>query len=163
MRNKAFSSSIRGQSRILEAVIAAVIIFIVFSVSIFLVQTSNVKVSQEKADLDRLGYNVLHEIVESGSIEATLEEDVLGGEYLKTLIHRSLPSSIYFNLTIYNCTGSIYGKWYYGNPASFSNAPAKIFANSIETSSTSLIYTSKRGNIYYLVLTLTKAWGSEES
>jgi hypothetical protein len=151
-----------GQSRILEAVIAAVIIFIVFSVSLYLIRASDVKVRQEKADLDRLGYNVLHTLVESGTIDQTLEDSPqpwIGQAYLKSSIQNALPASMYFNLTIYNCTGSLTGPWFEPDTSHVTNAPDGAFAQAMEVSSTSLTYTSKNGNIYYLVLVLTRAGG----
>ena len=159
------TKSRRGQSRILEAVIAAVIIFIVFSVSLYLIRASDVKVRQERADLDRLGYNVLHTLVESGSIDQTLEQyqggsSWIGETYLEATIQNALQEpSMYFNLTIYKCTGSLTGAWFEPSPPSVSNAPEGAFAQAMEVSSTSLTYTSKSGNIYYLVLVLTRAGG----
>jgi hypothetical protein len=159
-----FSKARRGQSRILEAVIAAVVIFVVFSVSIYLLQPS-VQVLNEKSDLDRLGYNVLHTLVESETIEKTLELDSLSAApYLKTVIQRSLPSAIYFNLTIFNCTETVI------SPAielkllslDINNTSADSFTKSIEVSSTNIIYTSKQGNIYYLVLMLARPGGAGE-
>jgi hypothetical protein len=150
----------KGQSRILEAVIAAVIVFIVFSVSTFLIRTSDVGVVQERADLDRLGYNVLHRLVESGTIEETLENSAgLGEAQLKTMVQKSLPAAMYFNLTVYNCTGSLVESWFAPNPPSISNVAAETdpFASSMEISSTNVIYTSKKGNIYFLVLALARA------
>jgi len=150
----------KGQSRILEATIAAVIIFIVFSVSMFLIRTSDVKVLQERVDLDRLGYNALHRLVESGTIEETLETYGPGFRevYLKTVVQKSLLSITYFNLTIFNCTDK--GSWVELKPlASVSNTSADSFANSLEVSSTSVIYTSKKGNIYHFVLVLARAGG----
>jgi len=154
----------KGQSRILEAVIAAVIIFIVFSVSMFLIRASDVKVLQERADLDRLGYNTLHRLVESDTIEATIE--VASGRgidpsFVKTIIQKSLPSATYFNLTIYKCIDN--GSWIELEPhpryPPISNASEDAFAKSMEVSSTNMIYTSKTGNIYLLVLVLARAGG----
>jgi len=156
----------KGQSRILEAAIAAVIIFIVFSVSMFLIRTSDIRVLQERADLDRLGYNVLHRLVESGTIEETLETPAgpkwMGaGPILKTFIQNSLPSTTYFNLTIFNCTDK--GSWVELKPLKLeppvNNASPEAFANSLEVSSTNMMYTSKKGNIYHLVLVLARAGG----
>lgn len=153
----------KGQSRILEAVIAAVIIFIVFSVSMYFIRASDITVLQERADLDRLGYNTLHRLVESGTIEATIE--VASGRgidepFVKTIIQKSLPSATYFNLTIYKCNDN--GFWIELEPTryqSISNAPEDAFAKSMEVSSTNMIYTSKTGNIYQLVLILARAGG----
>jgi len=150
----------RGQSRILEAAIAAVIISIVFSVSTFLIRSSDVRVLQERADLDRLGYNVLQKIVESGVIEKTLEiyGPGFGEAFLKPAVQRSLPSAIYYDLRIFDCTED--GFWVeLTNPRSISNTSEDAFANSLEVSSTSIVYTSQKGNIYHLVLLLARAGG----
>jgi hypothetical protein len=62
-----------GFARILETVVAATIIFIVFTASSFFINSSQIKAVQERTDLDRLGYNVLSRLTESGTIEATIE------------------------------------------------------------------------------------------
>ena len=155
----------RGQSRILEAAIAAVIISIVFSVSTFLIRSSDVRVLQERADLDRLGYNVLQKIVESGIIEKTLDrwpEPGFGEALLKPAVQRSLPSTIYYDLRIFDCTED--GSWVQlterTSPKNrISNTSVDSFPNSLEVSSTSIIYTSQKGNIYHLVLLLARAGG----
>jgi hypothetical protein len=150
----------KGQSRILEAVVAAAIIFTVFAVSLYLVSVSNVKVLQERADLDRLGYNTLHRLVESGTIESTIERR-LQADFVRTIIQKSLPSETYFNLTIFICSDQ--GSWVKLEPhpsyPPITNAPEEAFANLLEVSSTSMIYTSKKGNIYQLVLVLARAGG----
>jgi len=149
----------RGQSRILEAAIAAVIISIVFSVSTFLIRSSDVRVLQERADLDRLGYNVLHKIVESGVIEKTLETGLAKDvAMLKPTVQRSLPPAICYDLRIFDCTED--GSWVQLTKLiSFSNTSEDTFANSLEVSSTSIVYTSQKGNIYHLVLLLARGGG----
>jgi len=155
------SESKRAQSRILEAVIAAAIIFIVFAASLFLISVSNVRVLQERADLDRLGYNTLHRLVESGTIESTIERR-LQADLVRTITQKFLPPEIYFSLKIFICLDQ--GSWIKLEPHPsyplISNTPEETFANSMETSSTSMIYTSKTGNIYQLVLVLAKAGGN---
>lgn len=152
------SRSTRGQSRILEAVIAAAVIFLVFSGATFLIRSSDVKVLQEKADLDRLGYNVLSRLTESGTIEATLENTQNNMSIqLKTFIHRALPSATYFNLTITNCTYNTPWVQFEKPPIVVCNVDDGSLANSTELSSTPMIYTSKNGNIYYLILVLARA------
>jgi len=97
----------RGQSRVMEAVLAAVIIFIVFSTSMFLMSSSRLWVLQERGDLDRLGYNLLHRLCESQVIEETVEKynrsSWLYEMHLKTAIQRFLPPMTYFELTISSC------------------------------------------------------------
>jgi hypothetical protein len=156
---KTLLESNAGQFRILEAVIAAVIIFLVFSAAFFMVKSSENIVTQETADLNRLGYNTLHRIVESGAIEEILEKNQsveAESAYLKMIVQESLPSAVYFKLTVYTCTGNLTNP-FAPNPLSLSNAPTNELAESKEIASTSTIYTSKKGNIYYLVINLARA------
>jgi hypothetical protein len=150
-----------GQMRILEVVIAAMIIFIAFSVSTFLTRSSDIKVVQERGDLDRLGYNVLSGMVDSGSIEITIENKEITFEnatiQLQTYVQRSLPLATYFNITMIKMTANAQG-WIDQTPLlSLSNAPSSAFMRSMEVSSTPTTYTSKGGNIYYIVLVLARA------
>jgi hypothetical protein len=149
----------KGFSRILEAVIAAVIIFVVFSVATFLIQTSDVKMVQERADLDRAGYNVLNGLIESGSIESIETSSVPDVEnYLRTIIQCSLPPTVYFSFSISNCTGEPpYLRMQLVEGSKVTNCQSELFANSTEVSSTDLIYTSKSGNVYETLLLLTRA------
>lgn len=146
-----------GQARILEAVVASLIIFTAFSAAFYFIYSSENVSHQETVDLNRLAYNALHQIAESAVIEETVEEDPQSGQnQLKTILQELLPANIYFNLTIYNCTGNPHQP-YGGNPISISNAPPEALAESGEVASASIIYTSKRGSIYNLVLRLTRA------
>jgi hypothetical protein len=143
-----------GFARILETVVAATIIFIVFTASSFFINSSQTKAVQERTDLDRLGYNVLSRLTESGTIEATIENTPPLTVQLKAYLQHSLPSSLFFNLTIMN-RPSNQDEWV--NLHSLSNSDYSSFSNSLEVSSTPMIYTSKNGNIYYLVLVLANA------
>ena len=146
-----------GQARILETVVAATIIFIVFTASSFFINNSQIKEVQERTDLDRLGYNVLNRLTESGTIEATIENEPMPlTVQLKAFLQHSLPSSIFFKLTIMNWTSN--NGWVVpNNLPSLSNSDDGSFSNSIEVSSTPMIYTSKNGNIYNLILVLANA------
>jgi hypothetical protein len=143
-----------GFARILETIVAATIIFIVFTASSFFINSSQIKAVQERTDLDRLGYNVLSRLTESGTIEATIENMPPLNVQLKAYLQHSLPSSIFFNLTIMNWPPNQDG-WV--NLLSLSNSDSSSFSNSLEVSSTPMIYTSKSGNIYYLILVLANA------
>jgi hypothetical protein len=162
MKPKNALGSKGGQSRILEAVIAASIIFVVFSVSSFLVRASDIRVLQERADLDRIGYNTLHKLVESGAFEEILmmaeSQPETAGLQLKSTLHRSLPQDIFFNLTIYRC--DVEGANININPLNIvvNNMPNES-SRPLEVSSTSLTYTSRNGEIYLLTLILTRAGG----
>jgi hypothetical protein len=153
MTRKRFLKAKCGQARILETVIAATIIFMVFLAATMMVNNPKVNGTQEKTNLDTLGYNVLSRLTESGTLEATIENTQaplnVQLTQLKAFVQNSLPSSMFFNLTITNRT----------NPnqpttASVANANPASFTNATQVSSTPLVYTSKSGSIYYLVLNL---------
>ena len=164
MTSRCFLKNHAGQARILEAIIAAVIIFIVFSVATFLVQTSDVRVLQERSDLDRLGYNVLNNLMESGTVE-TIETSsayqiaTQRDLYLRTAVQSLLPVNIYFNLTLFNCTDMTTYVQLRTVTNNVANALPILFANSTEVSSTDMIYTSKNGNVYHAILLLARAGG----
>lgn len=151
----------RGQARILEAIVAATIIFVAFSASSFFINYSNQTTStQEKTTLNRLGYNVLSRLTESGTIEATIEnqpEPLLN--QLRASLQQSLPTSIFFKLTItsYAQPPASNGWVTVGSQQAISNSEDDSFLNLPQTSSTPMIYTSKNGNIYQLVLILANA------
>ena len=158
------SQAQRGQMRILEAVVAAIIIFLVFSISTFLIRSSDVRVLQERGDLDRLGYNVISGMIDSGTIEDTLENKGItladASVQMQTYIQRSLPVSTYFNLTLFTMNPTANGWINQTLLFSASNAQASTFSSSAELSSTPTIYTSKGGTIYNIVLVLARAGGS---
>lgn len=153
------AKSRKGQMRILESVVAAMIVIILFSVSMFLVSTSNVRVLQEREDLDRIGYNVLNRLVESRTIDEILQIPTQREVYLKTTIQEALANTIYFNLTIYSCLDK--GSYISLQPLiSVTNTLDGSLSNSLEVSSTNVIYTSENGSIYNVLLVLARAGGS---
>ena len=142
-----------GITRILEAIVAAAIIMIAFSAASFFVSDSKTAVVQDRSDLDRIGYNVLSKLVESGTIEATIEQTPPKTIELKAFIQNALPSSMLFNLTVSKCQ-QVNGGVTFGAPTVVSNIGDYSLSQSLAVSSTPLIYTSKGDSIYYLVLML---------
>jgi hypothetical protein len=160
------SQSNAGQARILEAVVAATIIFLVFSASSILINGSRVTATQERTDLNTLGYNVLSRLIEAGTIEATIEKACLPLTQtstevieLKAFVQNSLPSSMFFSLTITNNTKTNDGSQPVNQQLTVGNTEAASFSISTDVSSTPLIYTSKSGNIYFIVLVLANVGG----
>lgn len=149
-----------GQARIIEAVMASILIFIAFTAAFYMLFSSERFFRQEAVDLNRLAYNTLHRLVESGAIEEAVGGDNVNETKLRNAIQSLLPQNIYFKLTIYNLT--IYG----GNSgqqsrieeiSSISNAQQEVFERSSEVVSASITYTSRDRKIYYLCLSLTRA------
>lgn len=163
MRNKQIMNN-KGVMRILEAVVAATIILIVFSASTFLVQSSTIRSSQQRADLDTLGYNVLSQTVNSGMIEQTMESTTSPlSTQIRTTIQNALPLGIYFNFTISKYLTDDITDWVSQSPilVTVNNVDddGSIFAESVEVSSNPTIYTSRNGNTYLVTLVLARAGG----
>lgn len=140
-----------GIARILETIVAATIIFIVFTASAFFLADPKASAIQTRTDLDNQGYNTLNQLVESGTIEATVEHSPQQKAELQGFIQNSLPASLLFKLTVTPIDGSTQ------QVVEISNTEESSFANFVEVSSTPLIYTSKNGNIYSIVLVLANA------
>ncbi|HEY9754161.1 MAG TPA: hypothetical protein V6C97_03245, partial [Oculatellaceae cyanobacterium] len=97
---KNLRTSNKAITRILETIIAATIILVAFSAASFFMSNPKTAAVQDRTDLDRLGYNVLSKLVESGTIEATVEQTPAAYVELKAFVGNSLPSSMLFNLTV---------------------------------------------------------------
>ncbi|MEM2252112.1 MAG: hypothetical protein QXE73_03040 [Candidatus Bathyarchaeia archaeon] len=136
-----------GQARIIEAVMASILIFIAFTAAFFMLFSSEKFFKQETVDLNRLAYNVLHRLAESGVLDEIDETKI------RRVLHGLLPQNIYFNLTIYETSdsGGLRSALY------ISNAPPEVFEKSSEVASAGITYTSKMGKTYYLNLKLTQA------
>jgi len=149
----------KGQVRVFEAVAAATIIFMSFSAAILLIRPQHSWAIREVEDLDRLGYNILHNLIENGAIESILRESSLNASRikLKTLLEGIIPIMTYYNLTIFvrDEGGAVELKYY----VSVSNARPEVFLNSPEVSSATAIYTSRSGRIYYIIIMLVKGGG----
>ncbi|MEM2152941.1 MAG: hypothetical protein QW294_06680 [Candidatus Bathyarchaeia archaeon] len=146
-----------GQVRIIEAVIAAILMFIAFTAAFFMLFSSEKFFKQETVDLNRLAYNVLHRLAESGVIEIAVNEGQ--SAVLANALQSLLPQNVYYNLTIYERDSSGQG-WIpvnLGGKSYVSNASGEVFERSSEVASASITYTSKNGEIYYLSLVLTRA------
>lgn len=142
-----------GQVRIIEAVVASVMLFIIFTTAFFMLFSSEKFFEQETVDLNRLAYNVLNRLVESGVIEEAVSDGRVDGVKIASTLQSMLPQNIYFNLTISERTTS--GSW--RTTTSISNAPRDLFEKSLEVASAGIIYTTKDGRMYYLSLSLTRA------
>jgi hypothetical protein len=156
---KNLKTSNKAITRILETIIAATIILVAFSAASFFISNPKTAAIQDRTDLDRLGYNVLSKLVESGTIEATIEQTPAAYVELKAFVGNSLPSSMLFNLTVTKCElqGS---SWVtIGTTVAVSNIEDSSFSESLSVSSTPMMFTSKNGNIYHLVLVLANPGG----
>ncbi|MBS7604971.1 MAG: hypothetical protein QXR84_06520 [Candidatus Bathyarchaeia archaeon] len=147
-----------GQVRIIEAVIASILVFMAFTAVFFMLFSSEKFFKQEAVDLNRLAYNVLSRLVEPKVIEDSIEDSWVNETKIINALQNLLPQNIYFNLTVSKWVsepGGI-GRWVTIS-SSISNAPEDLFKASTEVASASIVYTSKNGKIYRLCLSLTRA------
>jgi hypothetical protein len=135
-----------GQVRILEAVIATIILLIAFTAFYFMLYSSEKFFKQEAVDLNRLSYNTLMHLVESGVVERAVSGD--GGALVKAL-QSLLPPNVFFNLTIVDATDPSRGA-----VVSAFNAVPTVFEGPGEVASATITYTSREGKVYMLVLKL---------
>ena len=88
----------RGQMRIIEVIISLFIIVAALSFT-SLLSIAPTSPKYEATELEKLGYNVLHDLDEQG----LLPRFVYSSEWqnLTSALRVTLPISIYFNLTVY--------------------------------------------------------------
>jgi hypothetical protein len=93
----------KGQMRIIEALLASfVILFAITFINIF--ATTPLSQTYETIELEKVGYNVLHDLDEQN----LLSRFVFNQEWtnLTAALMVSLPPDVYFNLTVYDLEGS---------------------------------------------------------
>ena len=130
----------------MEAVIATIILLIAFTAFYFMLYSSEKFFKQEAVDLNRLSYNTLMHLVESGVVERAVSGD--SGALVKAL-QSLLPPNVFFNLTIVDATDSSRRV-----VVSAFNAVPTVFEGPGEVASATITYTSREGKVYMLVLKL---------
>jgi hypothetical protein len=148
----------KGQARLTESILAVGLILILFTTSIYLMSSSKVWTIYEKGDLDKLGYNLLSYLLETRVIDNLGASPAESAEQLKFLVERNLPPMTFFNLTIYKCISGSDGSNIVLVPwLKINNTDWEAFEASVEVSSTSVLYTSVKGSIYFIVLMLARS------
>ncbi len=157
---KRFARKRRGQFRLIEVLLAAVTLFTAFTAAVALTSSSRMHVLQQHADLDRVGQNILLRLAESGVIDSTVEETPSGTTFnnltIQNTITRSLPPLTYYSLEIYGSAAGGQMPLYNERVGGVSNT-WDSFSGASEVSSSSFLYTSSSGRIYFVVLSLVKA------
>lgn len=152
----------KAQARLTESLLAVGLILITFTTSIYIMSSSRLWTIYEKADLDRLGYNLLSYLLEAGVIDNL--NDPGAKEELKFFVERNLPPMTFYNLTVYRCKNGSNGAIDMEVWLSISNVPEQYssdaFKASVEVSSSSALYTSKKSNIHFLILVLARSEGT---
>ncbi len=112
----------KGQMRVIETIFAIfIIVAALYFVGIFAVSPTSP--GYEVTDLEKMGYSALHDLDQQGLLASL----VYNGNWsdLRTVLKITIPVDVYFNLTIYNLSGSKLNgdtQIIYGDSATFSNA-----------------------------------------
>lgn len=95
----------RGQARLIEAALAALVLFVGLSLVSYLVGPMNTLVIEPRGELEKRAYNTLYRLSNAGVYEETImSDDPYSEENLKNAIGRLLSPHVHYNLTIYNVT-----------------------------------------------------------
>jgi len=94
--------SLKGQMRVIEAVMASLIVVSAVAF-LYLFAATPSSQSQETSELEKIGHNVLHDMDE----QRLLTRFVYNSEWtnLTSALFVSLPTNVYFNLSIYDVNG----------------------------------------------------------
>jgi hypothetical protein len=155
---KRFAKKRRGQLRLIEVLLAVSALFTAFTSAIFLTSASHMNALQVHSDLDRVGSNILIRLAESGVIDSTVSGSTVKESTLQNTVTSALPPLTYYSLEINLFDSSSSDKIpTYQKIGTVTNTTPDSFRSTAEVSSTSFMYTASSGDIYYLVLKLTKA------
>lgn len=145
MRKVKSAKGSRAQMRVIETILA---LLVVISAIAFLYIFAAVPSSQtyETGELEKIGHNVLHDIDE----QRLLARYVYNSEWanLTAALMVSLPTDVYFNLTVYDLNGNPL------NPVLISYGSAQIFTISKEVASVTYIVPGYQTNYNPRILLL---------
>lgn len=117
-RVKVLQKDVKGQMRVIETIVAILIILSAFAfIYFFIVPPSSP--TYETDELEKVGYIALHNLDEQGILGRLVYDE----EWIKIAdtLMVSLPSDVYFNLTVYDPDNNIVNSLpiYYGDPLVF--------------------------------------------
>jgi len=111
----------KGQIRVIETILASFIIVVALSfVNIFATTPSSPR--YEATDLQKVGYNVLHDLDEQGLLPRFVYKGDWGS--LRAALRVTLPSDVYFNMTVYDLYNTKLddATIFYGDPQMFATS-----------------------------------------
>lgn len=99
----------KGISRIIEAVVSALLILAAFSISYFLTLPPNTPHQRASEDLKKFGYNLISSIAANQGFDNLIFDSkgaVKEGweQQFKVVINSLIPHNIIFNISVYNAT-----------------------------------------------------------
>jgi hypothetical protein len=160
----------RGMARLLEAVVAAIIVATALSVSYFYLLPTNPYVIRGGTDLEKYGFDTLNTLARQGGFDRVIF-DASGeivpnwDQQMRVVLGSIFPTGILFNMTVYNSTVNV-DRFVTLTPlptnVSISNADASALLNAGQVSQVTFIYTTKYINapgkgFYVLVFDLQLA------
>lgn len=115
--------SVKGQMRVVEAVMASLIVVSALTFLYFFAVTPSSQ-AYDTSELEKIGHNLLHDLDEQGLLARyVLKEEWVN---LTSALLVSLPTNIYFNVSIYDTNYRSIGHplIQYGDQQVFSSSPA---------------------------------------
>lgn len=89
----------KGQIRVIETILASFVMMVALSfVNIFATTPTSSK--YEATELQKVGYNVLHDLDEQGLLARFVYKEEW--DNLRAALRVTLPSDVYFNMTVYD-------------------------------------------------------------
>ncbi|MEM2305941.1 MAG: hypothetical protein QXK51_11425, partial [Candidatus Methanomethylicia archaeon] len=92
--------------RMIEAILAAIIILTSFTLSYYYSAPPNPFTVRAKGDLEKLAYDVLHRLAEEKAFDEAIKEPSIWMNELAAALRTLLPKNIIYNLTIYQAVKS---------------------------------------------------------
>lgn len=118
--------------RVIEAIMASLlIVFAVVFVDLFAVAPASPK--YESGELEKIGFNVLHDLDEEGLLGKFVCKDPPDWANLTSALTASLPTDVYFNLTAYDNAGNVI------NTVPIGYGTSRVFANSTYVASVTYV------------------------
>lgn len=122
----------RGQMRVIEAIMASLlIVFAVVFVDLFAVTPASPK--YESGELEKIGFNVLHDLDEQELLGRFVCKEPPEWANMTSALAASLPTDVYFNLTVFDMNGNVV------NNVPIGYGTSRVFSNSTYVASVTYV------------------------
>jgi hypothetical protein len=149
----------KGQFRIVEAAISAMIIFVALAAVSQFTRMPRLIMTGRSESLRATAYNTLYRLADTGILDGTLGVGNPDWERnLKIVLDTLLPSTVYYNLTVYIFNNTAQPTYYAAfNKGIISNSASQTaFTNTPEISTATYLYVAQNAKIYLLRLQLAE-------
>lgn len=141
----------KGVTRIIEALVASLMIIAAFSISYYFITPPAVSHQRTNEALVKLGYNIFSTLSDNNGFDELVydKNGMLRNDWmqqLKVVMNTLVPNNVIFEINVYNATFSktksfiVLEKL---NNSTISNADSEAFLKSGETAQITYIYTTK--------------------